>query len=249
VQRLAADLALDAGDLPTAAAWLAAHDAWLTWSGAVRGQTEGRRLWARYHRVAGDPDRAREHVTEAVALATAPHQPLALLTAHRLLGELATEDGHLEEAQAHLGEALALADACAAPFERALTLVALADLRATEGNGAEAAKLLAEVRAIGQPLGAAPLLARADALAAQLAARPAPVHPGPRLTAREAEVLRLVAAGRSNPEIAEALFISPATARTHVSNLFAKLGVRTRTEAVDYAHRHGLLHSSDPSPT
>ncbi len=103
VQRLAADLALDAGDLPTAAAWLAAHDAWLGWGGGVRGQSEGRRLWARYHRVAGDPDRAREHATEAVALATAPRQPLALLAAHRLLGELATEAGRFAEARAAPG--------------------------------------------------------------------------------------------------------------------------------------------------
>ncbi len=53
IQRLAVDLALDAGELPTAAAWLEAHDRWLAWSGTVRGQAEGKLLWARYHRVAG----------------------------------------------------------------------------------------------------------------------------------------------------------------------------------------------------
>ena len=66
------------------------------------------------------------------------------------------------------------------------------------------------------------------------------------LTAREVDVLRLVVAGQSNPQIADALFISPATARTHVSNILAKLGVHSRTEAVDYAHRHGLLPSLTP---
>ncbi len=241
VQRLAADLALDAGDLPAASAWLAAHDAWLAWSGAVRGQAEGRRLWARYHRVAGDPDRAREQGTEAVALATAPHQPLALLAAHRLLGEIGTENSHWEEAESHLCASLALADACAAPFERALTLLALADLRAAEGKIPEATRLLAEVRAVGEPLGAAPLLARADALAARLAARPAAVDAGPRLSAREVEVLRLVAAGRSNPEIAGALFVSPRTVTTHLTHIFAKLGVEGRAEAVALAVRRGLI--------
>jgi DNA-binding CsgD family transcriptional regulator len=61
------------------------------------------------------------------------------------------------------------------------------------------------------------------------------------LSPREVEVLRLVVAGRSNPEIAAALFISPRTVTTHVSHVFAKLGVANRAEAVDFAHRHGLV--------
>ena len=54
-------------------------------------------------------------------------------------------------------------------------------------------------------------------------------------------MLRLVAAGRSNPEIAAALFISPRTATTHVSRLYAKLGVASRAEAIALALRHGLV--------
>lgn len=66
--------------------------------------------------------------------------------------------------------------------------------------------------------------------------------PGPDpLTPREREVLRLLVAGRSNPEIAAALFVSRATARTHVGRILAKLGVHSRTEAADYAHRHHLV--------
>ena len=60
------------------------------------------------------------------------------------------------------------------------------------------------------------------------------------LTEREREVLRLLAAGRSNPEIAQALFISPKTASVHVSNILAKLGVDSRVEAAAVAHRLGM---------
>jgi DNA-binding CsgD family transcriptional regulator len=60
------------------------------------------------------------------------------------------------------------------------------------------------------------------------------------LTPREAEVLALVAAGRSNRQIAQTLFISPKTVSVHVSSLLAKLGVAGRVEAAAIAHRLGL---------
>ena len=60
------------------------------------------------------------------------------------------------------------------------------------------------------------------------------------LTEREREVLALLAAGRSNPEIGRALFISTKTASVHVSNILAKLGVSGRVEAAAVAHRLGV---------
>jgi DNA-binding NarL/FixJ family response regulator len=64
------------------------------------------------------------------------------------------------------------------------------------------------------------------------------------LTARETEVLRLIARGLSNPEIAGQLFISEATVKTHINNTFAKIGARHRAEAVRYAYRKGIASDS-----
>jgi len=59
------------------------------------------------------------------------------------------------------------------------------------------------------------------------------------LTPREAEVLRLIAAGQSNREIARTLFVSEATVKTHVNRIFAKTGSRDRSQALRYAYAHG----------
>ncbi|HKG25047.1 MAG TPA: response regulator transcription factor [Thermomicrobiales bacterium] len=64
---------------------------------------------------------------------------------------------------------------------------------------------------------------------------------GAGLTPREREVLRLLAAGKSNPEIADALFISRGTVKTHVVDILGKLDAKSRTEAVVIARRRDLL--------
>jgi DNA-binding NarL/FixJ family response regulator len=67
------------------------------------------------------------------------------------------------------------------------------------------------------------------------------------LTPRETEVLRLIAAGKSNREIARALFVSEATVKTHVNRIFAKTGSRDRSQAVHYAYTRGYAAPPDPS--
>lgn len=69
--------------------------------------------------------------------------------------------------------------------------------------------------------------------------------PGEPLTPRETEVLREIAHGLSNEEIAEKLFISPATVRTHVGKIFSKLNLVRRTQAVLYALRYGIASLGD----
>ncbi|WP_344158121.1 helix-turn-helix transcriptional regulator [Nocardioides koreensis] len=132
-----------------------------------------------------------------------------------------------------------------------------AHVRAGDRHSAEAP--LGEAWQIAERLGAAPLrdavvdLARGARI--PLARPPDSTRPtsGPlaRLTERELEVLRHVAAGRSNDEIAEALFISPKTASVHVSRILVKLDVTTRTKAAAFAYKAGLvtLPSGDMSPS
>jgi len=75
-------------------------------------------------------------------------------------------------------------------------------------------------------------------------AAPPPPRPAPDdLTPREVEVLRLIARGLSNGDIARRLFVSEATVKTHVNNIFSKAGVRDRAQAVRYAFDHGLTGS------
>jgi len=71
---------------------------------------------------------------------------------------------------------------------------------------------------------------------------------GERLTPREADVLRLIAGGWTNRQIADELFISPRTAAVHVTNIFGKLGANSRVEAAAIAHRRGLVDNAPPPP-
>jgi non-specific serine/threonine protein kinase len=100
-----------------------------------------------------------------------------------------------------------------------------------------------EGRSLSQGAAVTEALAFAQAVAQSADATPTtpPIAAWPAgLSEREVEVLRLLAAGRSNREIADALVISLNTVARHVSNIFDKVGAQNRTEAAAFAHRHGL---------
>jgi DNA-binding CsgD family transcriptional regulator/tetratricopeptide (TPR) repeat protein len=133
-------------------------------------------------------------------------------------------------------------------YEIARTQWRLAEALAEAGRRDEAADQWRAAAQTADKLGARPLRRALDDLA-----RRARIGTAERrgdgavlaaLTSREREVLRLIAAGRSNREIASVLFIAPKTASVHVSNILGKLGAASRTEAAAIAHREGLTSQS-----
>jgi DNA-binding CsgD family transcriptional regulator len=125
--------------------------------------------------------------------------------------------------------------------EVARTKARLAAVLRADGQTSEADELVAAARATATRLGAQPLLDELGAAALPAGTRAVTRATDDALTARELEVLRLVAEGRSNREIAGQLFISAKTVSVHVSNILAKLGAAGRTEAVAIARRRGDL--------
>ena len=140
------------------------------------------------------------------------------------------------------GALAALRQACTAwldldaPYEAARVRV-LIGLACRELGDADAAVMELDLaRDAFRRLGAAPDLARVEALSG----KKSPAAAGG-LTAREVEVLRLLAAGKTNRAIAGALAISEKTVARHVSNIFTKLGLSSRSAATAYAYQHGLV--------
>jgi DNA-binding CsgD family transcriptional regulator len=129
------------------------------------------------------------------------------------------------------------------PYEVARSRHRLAEALVMAGDTDEAARVADAALAQAEAMGASPLV---DALTAFVRRARLPVAGSRRtvdgvLTAREADVLALAAQGLTNRQIGAALFISPKTVSVHLSNVFAKIGASTRTEAVAVAHDRGLL--------
>jgi DNA-binding NarL/FixJ family response regulator len=150
-------------------------------------------------------------------------------------------------------------DACRAmnePFPLTYALLRQAEASAAAGSAAAAGAAAGEAAELAGRMGALPVLSELEALTRRARLRistggrdsaPASTSSTPGaedpfgLTARERQVLQLVADGHSNTAIAAELFISRATASVHVSNILSKLGVATRVQAAAVAHRRGLV--------
>ena len=240
MMRVAFELELERGNLEGAGEWAATYGLWARWTGRLPALAKHRLIDAALAKAQGQLDTAARYARDVIELATKPRQPLPLMTANRLLGEIDTERGELDAAAKHLSEALAIAEAGEAPFEIARCKLALGRHAAAAGDKARAQELLEAARAIAQELGARPFLAAAEKLEQVDAApaRPAEIPGG--LSPREVDVLRLVARGMTDAEVAEALSISPRTVGRHLSSIYSKLGVGSRTAATAFAFEHGL---------
>jgi DNA-binding CsgD family transcriptional regulator/RecA/RadA recombinase len=184
------------------------------------------------------------------------------ISSDHLLGLLAHTMGQLDTAAEHFEDALALCRKAGLRPELAWTCHDYADMllnpvgagfkpAPTPAHQAKAMSLLEEALAITRELGMRPLLERVVLLREQAESQPAraPAYPDG-LSQREVEVLRLIALGKSNREIAKRLVITEGTARRHVSNIYNKIGAANRAEATGYALRRGLLSLDEvPSAT
>jgi len=184
---------------------------------------------------AGEVDAARTAADELSALAAAGTASLLRALAGRAQGAVRLAEGDAASAIEALRESCIEWQALQAPYEaaRAEMLIGLACRQL--GDEVTAAMELDAVRRVFEQLGAAPDLARLKELSATQRRLPAG------LTAREVEILGLVAAGKTNRAIAEALVISDHTVRRHLQNIFVKIGVSSRAAATAFAFQHDLV--------
>jgi DNA-binding CsgD family transcriptional regulator len=239
--RVAVELSLADGHLADARAWLECHDRWLEWSGAVPGRAEGQLAWAAWQRAAGDAGAERACIERAVILASAPRQPLELLHAHLALGEWHLRARDPSEAARQLDSAADLAERCDMPVERHHIRLVRAEVALAEGRLDDAQRLLDDVRPFCERLQVAALLRRAADLEQSIAARRTRRLYPANLSEREVEVLRLVAGGMTDAEVADTLSISPRTVGQHLRSIYNKLGVSSRVAAARFAIAHDLV--------
>lgn len=190
----------------------------------------------------GDGERAAHYYPDLLACQGQHHWFLV----DRILGQIATLRGDWPAAAVHLADAEAIAQREGLWPEMGRILLAQADLSLAQGGSGSvtrARSVLGQALALYQKLGLDGEARRVRARLCDLPRQPGapaavPLPAG--LTPREAEVLRLVAAGRSNREIGRELAISESTVAKHLTSIFNKIGVDNRTAATAFAIRHSL---------
>jgi DNA-binding CsgD family transcriptional regulator len=197
----------------------------------------------------GDSAGARTFAAALAEIATGSGQGEAMSALSHALGETALLDRGPEQAAGQFGRALVLLQGIDAPFDRAESQRRAAAALAAAGRREEAVEHLVAAHRTARRLGARPQAERVAASLAALGERPerrlgrravAQLANGS-LTRREVEVVRLVAIGHTNREIARELFLSPRTVEMHVGSILVKLDCRSRADAARRASELGLL--------
>ena len=186
---------------------------------------------------AGDVASARKAAEELTVLADGLDAPVLHAMAAHARGAVLLAEGDGRAALGALRQSWAIWQETEAPYEAARVRVVIGLACGALGDRDAAEMELDAARCVFAHLGAAPDLARVEALGSGVPASAA-AHP---LSARELEVLRLVAAGKSNRTIAAELFISERTVERHVSNILSKLDVSSRAAATAYAYENQLV--------
>ncbi len=185
---------------------------------------------------ARDVQNASAASTELTDIATTIGAPLLHGASAHATGAVCLGEEQIAGAARSLREAWEIWRDLQIPYEEAQTCLLMAAVCDRRGDHDGRRLELDAARTLFAQLGAEPCLAR---IAEQFEGAKSP-SAGP-LSEREAQVLRLLAAGRTNREVAEALFISEKTVARHVSNIFDKLGVSSRTAATAWAYQHNLV--------
>jgi len=185
---------------------------------------------------ASDVDGARSACLELEKVASDYESGMLDAVASYAKGAVELADGNPEAALVSLRRALQTWQELEAPYEVARSRALVAQACQALGDGDAAAMELGAARDAFAKLGAGPDVAWIDALASPADSRA--LHG---LTARELEVLTLVAAGRTNKAIAAELVLSERTVERHVSNIFGKLNVSSRAAATAFAYEHKML--------
>lgn len=188
---------------------------------------------------AGRPADARAAADELDRLAGGIGTPLVQAIAAQARGTVLLAEGDPAAALDALATARRAWQELDAPHEIAQVRVLMAAACRAMGDHDTADLECAAARGALEALGAAPALARLDEVVTAAEAGSPPARSP--ITARETEVLRLVAAGCTNREIAETLVISEKTVERHLGNIFTKLGVANRAAATAYAYDHHLV--------
>jgi DNA-binding NarL/FixJ family response regulator len=189
----------------------------------------------------GDAAGARTCAAALAQIATDAGLDEAMAALAHALGETALLDGGAEQAAGQFARALALLRGVDAPFDRAESERRAAAALAMLGRREEAVEHLVAAHRTARRLGARPLLERVAGSLAALGERPERRPGDNTLSRREVEVVRLVAMGHTNREIARELFLSPRTVEMHVGSILLKLDCRSRTDAARRAGELGLL--------
>ncbi|HYN06221.1 MAG TPA: response regulator transcription factor [Vicinamibacterales bacterium] len=184
----------------------------------------------------GDRDNARAGAAELSEIASAFDAPLLSAASAHATGAVLLAEGDVAGAATALHRALEIWRNLETPYEEADTCLLMAAVCERRGDLDGRRLELDTARRLFKALNAEPRLARI----AEQSGRATRQSVGS-LSEREVQVIRLLAAGKTNRDIAEALFISDRTVARHVSNIFDKLGVSTRTGAAAWAYQHHLV--------